>query len=215
MTPQKNREPLASATDADIVIGSEAALSGLQVHAEGAVANVGAHHFASTRKFAISSTVNTRFLEYVKRFYNFVKADAIEYEFHYAYWHNNHTWVTEDEVEDIDEAILDNLNHYLGLNTPKAFKEAYNIVVTPYECEKTKVGDLGAETRGLRNGKGTDLVIGCGGNATSTGGMTFVENLKDVPTDIIAAGRKVGLCNENPLARYIFDIFEDLYDIYQ
>ena len=205
---------LASATDADIVVGSESALSGLQVHADGAVASVGEKHFGAARKVAILNTVNTKYLEFVKRFYNFVKADAIEFEFHYTYWHNNHTWVTEAEVGNINNGIDANLNHLFGFNTPNQYKSAYNIKLTSYEAEKTKVGDLGAETRALRNGKGTDLIIGCGGNAGTTGGMTFVEDVKDIPTTIVANSRKIGLCNENPLARYIYDIFSDLYDIY-
>ena len=204
--------------DADVVIGGNNPLKNYVLY-DGEhypLANAGAKHFASTnRKVIIRNTVAASHVALAVQLYNFVIADAAQYEFHYTYWHKNHTWVTETEINDIDEAINDNINHYFACNTPNEYKDKYNIVLTSYEATNTGVADLGAETRALREGKGTDLIIGCGGNAASTGGMTFVEEVKAIPTTIVAADRKIGLCNENPLARYTYDIFDNLYDIYR
>ena len=205
-----------TAGDADVLVGGNSPLNRFTASSEGPLVNAGAKHFQNTsRKVEILTTANSRHLDFAKKFYNFVVAEAVELEFHYTYWHNNHSWVTTDEIDDIDEAINDNLNHFFGFNTPDQYKDTYNIVVNKYEATNTKVADLGTETRALREGKGTDLIIGCGGNAGTTGGMTFVEDVKDIPTTIVAAGRKIGLCNENPLARYIYDLFDNLYDIYR
>lgn len=205
-----------TAGDADVLVGGNSPLNRFTASSEGPLVNAGAKHFQNTsRKVEILTTANSRHLDFAKKFYNFVVAEAVELEFHYTYWHKNHTWVTADEIDDIDEAINDNLNHFFGFNTPDQYKDTYNIVVNKYEATNTGVADLGTETRALREGKGTDLIIGCGGNAASTGGMTFVEEVKDIPTTIVANSRKIGLCNENPLARYTYDIFDTLYDIYR
>ena len=204
-----------TAGDVDVLVGGNSPLNRFTATAEGPLANAGAKHFVDTsRKVEILNTANSRHLDFAKKFYDFVIADAVELEFHYTYWHKNHTWVTTEEIEDINEAIEDNLNHFFGFNTPDQYKSTYNIVVNKYEATNTGVADLGTETRALREGKGTDLIIGCGGNVASTGGMTLVEDAKDIPTTIVANNRKIGLCNENPLARYIYDIFDNLYEIY-
>ena len=100
------------------------------------------------------------------------------------------------------------LNTYLGITGEDTLLSKYNVKFTDADVNVTgnKVADLGSATRALREGKGTDLIIGCGGNVDSaTGaGMTIVEK-KDIPTTMVAAGRKVALVNENPLAREIYD----------
>ena len=195
--------------DADVIIGGNDPLKyfTLKDGSNLPLSNAGVKHFANTsRKVIIPATVADSHLELATSFYNFVKAEAPVYEFHYTYWHNSNKWVKEAERTAISEAIAAHINTYLGIEASETLLEKYNVKLTEYVAEGTKVAALGEETRALREGKGTDLIIGCGGNVADTdgAGMTVVE-FKDIPTTIVAAGRKVALVNENPLAREIYD----------
>jgi hypothetical protein len=61
------------------------------------------------------------------------------------------------------------------------------------------------------NGKGTDLVIGCGNNIDATegttAGMTTVAKKAIGAPFVAASGRYVALIHENPLARNVFDTY--------
>ena len=202
--------------DSDVIIGGKSPVNGLDKHADGPTAIAGAKHFAdASRNIIISSKVATTHLELAKKLYNFVIADAIEFEFHYTYWPKaDNSWVSATEITKIDTGIQTALNTYLGITGEDTLLSKYNVkvsknsvtTVNPENNKKDQVADLGEATRALREGKGTDLIIGCGGNvdASDGAGMTIVEK-KDIPTSMVAKGRKVALVHENPLAREIYD----------
>ena len=196
--------------DSDVIIGGNNPVNNLGKHADGPTANAGAKHFASTnRKVIISDKVSAGHLELAKKLYNFVIADAIEFEVHATFWpKSDNSWVTVEERAAVLAGMTTQLNTHLGITGEDTLLSKYNVKFTDVDVNVTgnKVADLGSATRALREGKGTDLIIGCGGNVDSaTGaGMTIVEK-KDIPTTMVAAGRKVALVNENPLAREIYD----------
>ena len=201
--------------DADVLIGGNNPLNTYTAHEQGALANTGTKHFASTnRKVLIKDTVNADHLTLAKKLYDFVVADAIEFEVHAAFWPKaDHSWVTADEITAITAGLTTNLNTFLGIGENETLLDKYNVKITTVEIStntdagKDKVADLGEATRALREGKGTDLIIGCGNNVDSASGagMTIVEK-KDIPASIVAAGRKVALVHDNVLVRNIYDV---------
>ena len=192
--------------DSDVIIGGNNPVNNLGKHAEGPTANAGAKHFANTsRKVIISDKCTSAHLELAKKLYNFVIADAIEFEVHAAFWRKGGDWITADEYTALQAGIKGNLETYMGVEADKLL-DTYNIKLTYVDVEGTKVADLGAATNALREGKGTDLVIGCGGNVTSTGLVPTV-GIFDIPTTMVAAGRKVGLVKDNCLTRNIVDVY--------
>jgi hypothetical protein len=68
--------------------------------------------------------------------------------------------------------------------------------------------DLSVETKALNDGNGVGLIVGTGGNATDEANMgSAIIEQKDCTTDLVAAGRKVAICQENFICR-------DLYNTY-
>lgn len=198
----------ALGTDTDVVIGGNNPLKNYTAKTEGPLANAGAKHFADgSRKVLIKDTCSDEHLTLAKKFYDFVVADAIEFEVHAAFWTKSNAWVTAAEVTAISTGLENNLKTYLGVTGEDTLLEKYNVKLTIVDVPGSAVADLGTATRALRDGKGTDLIIGCGGNVDSaTGaGMTIVEK-KDIPTSIVAAGRKVALVRDNALTRNIYDV---------
>ena len=201
--------------DADVVIGGNNPLKNYTLY-DGEnypLANAGAKHFASTnRKVIIRNTVATAHVALAQSLYNFVKADAVEFEVHAAFWPKNGDWVKEAEETAMIAGMTAQLNTYLGITGEDTLLSKYNVKFTTVDVAGTAVASLGADTRALREGKGTDLIIGCGGNvdATSgtTAGMTIVEKKSisnDAHTFVAANSRYVALVHENPLARAIYD----------
>ena len=97
--------------------------------------------------------------ELAKALYNFVKADATEFEFHYSFWSNGNKWTTEAERTTMTAAIEARVKTYLGVTGEDTLASLYNVKVTPYTATGTKVVNLGEETRALRNGKGNESII--------------------------------------------------------
>lgn len=200
--------------DADVLVGGNTPLKNytLKDATNYPLVNAGAKHFADgSRKVIIPATVADGHYELAKALYNFVKADATEYEFHYSFWSNNNKWTTEAERTTMTAAIETNVKTYLGIKEGETLADKYNVKITTYLAAGTKVADLGTETKALRDGKGTDLVIGCGGNidATSgtTAGMTTVAK-KPIGAPFVAAdNRYVALIHENPLARNVYETY--------
>ncbi len=186
----------------DVIIGGNNPLKNFAAHADGPLANAGAKHFADTSRKVIISA-NAQHLDFAKALYNFVVADAPAFELHITFWLNENKWITSDELA----ALKSGINEYIGTEFALAegatLLDTYGITITTYDATKTKVAELGEETRALRDGKGTDLIIGCGANVTSTGGfdMAFVS---DIPTTMVAADRKVALITFNFLALELF-----------
>lgn len=189
--------------DADVIIGGNNPVNNMNKHAEGETANAGAKHFANTSRKVIISA-GTQHLELAKTFYEFVKADAPAYEIHSTFWTKGGDWVTADEVTKITADMNAAFDIYFAIAEGETLLEKYNVTVSYYEAVNTKVADLGAETLALRDGKGTDLIIGCGKNVTSSGGIE-VASKKVVDASQIAAGRYVALVNDNPITRNIYD----------
>ncbi len=204
--------------DADVVIGGNNPLKNFALYdaTNYPLVNAGGKHFASTnRKVIIRNTVATAHVALAQALYNFVVADAVEYEVHAAFWpKSDNSWVSVAEEEAMVAGMTAQLNTYLGIGAEETLLNKYNVKFTTIDVNVTgnKVADLGEATRALREGKGTDLIIGCGGNvdATSgtTAGMTIVEKKSisnDTHTFVAAASRYVALVHENPLARAIYD----------
>ena len=192
--------------DSDVIIGGNNPVNNLGKHADGPTANAGAKHFVNaSRKVIISDKCSAAHLELAKKLYNFVIADAIEFEVHAAFWRKGGDWVTDAEKTAIEAGVKANLETYMGVEADK-LADTYNVKLTFEDVEGSKVADLGAATNALREGKGTDLVIGCGGNVTSTGLVPTV-GIFDIPTTMVAAGRKVGLVKDNCLTRNIVDVY--------
>jgi hypothetical protein len=189
--------------DADVIIGGNNPVNNFNKHAEGETANAGAKHFANTSRKVIISA-GTQHLELAKTFYEFVKADAPTYEIHSTFWTKGGDWVTADEVTKITADMNAAFDTYFAIGEGETLLDKYNVTVTYYEATNTKVADLGAETLALRDGKGTDLIIGCGKNVTSSGGVEVVAK-KVVDASQIAADRYVALVNDNPITRNIYD----------
>ena len=49
------------------------------------------------------------------------------------------------------------------------------------------------------------MIVGTGGNATDEGNMgSAIIEQKDIPTSIVAAGRKVAICQDNYIYQSIY-----------
>lgn len=171
------------------------------------IVNAGAKHFKSTnRKTAIKGTVKTGHLELADLAYKYIKADAEQFVVHAAYWPNAGAWVLDGGKATIDGGMRARLNAYLNTSdeADKTFENVYNVVLTTVEVEGSDVATLGASTRALRDNAGTDLIIGCGEDVATTGGMSVIAK-KIVTNDGLASGRYVALIHENGLTRDIFN----------
>ncbi len=195
-------EEYNAASCIDVVIGGNNPLKNFAPHADGPLANAGAKHFANTsRKVLINA--NCQHLDLAKDLYAFLLADAPEYELHVTFWINENKWITADELSAVKDSIPLCLANNFQLAEGLTLEETYNIKVTTYDATNTKVAQLGEETKAVRDGKGTDLIIGCGANVTSTGGFTDAL-VSDIPTSIIAADRKMALVTNNYLAEVLY-----------
>ena len=190
-------------TCVDVIIGGNNPLKNFAAHESGALANAGSKHFLDTsRKVLINA--NAQHLDLAKALYDFVVADAPSYELHITFWLNNNTWITPDELAALKTNGLNYLQTAFNIAEGSTLLDVYNVTVTTFDATKTKVAELAAETNEQRDGKGTDLIVGCGANVTTTGGFT-TASVKDIPTTMVAAGRKVALITDNFLAKLLFD----------
>lgn len=191
------------ATCVDVIIGGNNPLKNFAAHESGPLANAGSKHFLDTsRKVLINA--NAQHLDLAKALYDFVVADAPSYELHITFWLNNNTWITPDELALLKTNGLNYLQTAFNIAEGSTLLDVYNVTVTTFDATKTKVAELAAETNEQRDGKGTDLIVGCGANVTTTGGFTTAQ-VKDIPTTMVAAGRKVALITDNFLAKLLFE----------
>ena len=109
-------------------------------------------------------------------------------------WTKDGTWVTADELE----AIKTGFNTYLtgkGIDVSKL-----TITFVETRVDGNAVADLGD----IVNTAGDfDIIIGCGSNVTSKGGVTVIKKA-DVLTSIIAAERMVATITANTLAEHLY-----------
>ena len=200
----------ALGSDADVVIGGNSPLSGYGLYnaTDYPLANAGAKHFANTsRKVIIKDTVAAAHVDLAVALYNFVKAEATAFTVTSAFWHKNNEWVTEAERTAIQTGMINNLKAYLHLGDSDDLTDKYNVSLKFDVCSGTKVANLVTETRALNDGKGVDLVIGCGGNAADSGNLEEIIEMKDIPTTIVANNRKVAIVHDHALARNIYDTY--------
>ena len=203
----------AVGTYADVLIGTNELLSAFTADSTGALASAGAKHFAGAEAFKvmISEHVVDEHKTLAQSFYNFVVAEAAAFDFHYTYWHNNNSWVTEAERALMDTGIEAEVKAALGITGSETLQDKYNVSITKYVATKTKVAELGTETRELRNNKGTDLIIGCGSNVDetepgkTTGGMTTIAKKTLGRPFVAASSRYTALIHENPMARAVYE----------
>ena len=199
--------------DADVVVGGNTPLKNYALYdaADYPLVNAGAKHFASTnRKVIIRNTVATAHVALAQALYNFVKADAVEFNIHAAFWPKaDNSWVTADEITAISAGMETSLKTLLDVTGEDTLASKYNVTLTTEQVTtdttngKDKVADLAAATQALRSGKGADLIIGCGGNIDSQTGYTTVEK-KNVSLDQLSKNRYVALVHDNVLTRNIF-----------
>ena len=190
--------------NADVIIGGNNPVANFTSHQEGAVVNAGSKHFNDTsRKVAILSTVGDEHLELAKSLYNFVASEAVSYEVHTTFWTKENEWVTVDEVATIKAGIESQIKTYLNVDETETLLDKYNVTLSWYEATNTTVAELGAETNALRDGKGTDLIVGCGANVSTTGQVEVVEK-KIISTSMVADNRYVALVNDNGLTREVY-----------
>ena len=194
--------------DADVVIGGNNPLNTYSLYnaTDYPLANAGAKHFLSTnRKVIIRDTVAAAHVDLAVALYNFVIADATAFTVTSAFWHKNNEWVTEAERTAIQTGVENNLKSYLHLGDSDTLADKFNVSVKFDTCSSTKVADLVTETRALNEGKGVDLIIGAGGNEKDN--MAEIIEMKDIPTTIVAGGRKVAIVHDHALARNIYDTY--------
>lgn len=196
--------------DADVVIGGNTPLKNYALYdaTNYPLVNAGAKHFANaSRKVIIRNTVATSHVALAQTLYNFVKADAAEFAVHAAFWpKSDKSWVSDEEITALTAGMEVNLKTLLGVTGEDTLTSKYNVTFTTESVNVSgnKVADLSAATQALREGKGADLIVGCGGNIDSQTGYENVPK-KNVSLDQIAGNRYVALINDNVLTRNIFD----------
>jgi len=201
----KVNEDLAAGETIDVVIGGNKSTATFAAIDETYVnASCAAGHFAdSSIKIVVLNSCASTHVDLAKAFYTFMTTEAPELSLSVAFWHKNHTWVTEAEIETVKTGITAHINTLFGVEDAYT---TYNISLSFFVCENTKVGDLSIETKALNDGKGVGLIVGTGGNATDEGNMgSAIIEQKDVATSLIAAGRKVAICNDNSIYQEIYN----------
>ncbi|MBR1891651.1 MAG: InlB B-repeat-containing protein, partial [Clostridia bacterium] len=120
---------IEAADDVDVIIGGKSPLNSYEAHDEGALATItGKMHFASTsRNVMIAKSADM--LDLAKKLYNFVLADAPEYNMTVAYWRVG-TWITEDAAAALTENIQTAVNTYFNIGETENLADKYNVKLT-------------------------------------------------------------------------------------
>ena len=199
-------------TDADVAVGGNNPLKNFQLYDNDnyPLDVAGAKHFKDTgRRIVILKTINAEHVALAVSFYNFVKAAAPVFDVYSAVWTKDGDWVTANDKANYEAGIQTKLELYMGV-AAGALSTTYNVTISYQDVTTTgnKVADLGAATRALRDNVGPDLIIGCGGNVDSTGGMTVVLK-KNVALNQLSKDRYVALIRDNALTRVAYDYFNE------
>lgn len=109
-------------------------------------------------------------------------------------WTKDGGWVTAAELEAI-KAGFENYLTGLGYDLSKL-----TITYVETVTEGNKVADLGAAVIAAGD---FDIIIGCGNNVDSSGGVTVISK-GDILTGHVAAGRKVATLTSNTLAGHLY-----------
>ncbi len=107
-------------------------------------------------------------------------------------WTKGGDWITEAELE----AIKTGFEAYLAGKNYDVSKLTITYVVT----ETSAVADLGAE---VNTAGDFDIIIGCGNNVTTKGGVETKEKT-DILTNFVAAGRMAARLTDNTLAQELY-----------
>ena len=216
---------IKNAGDADVIIGANNTAGtnlpddSYSAHEQGPGHVAGAKHFANSSRYVmIKDSVPSAHLTLAKAFYDFATAAAPVYNVHATFWQKaNKSWVSDDEKAAMITGMTENMNAYMNITGTDTLESVYNIVfgnesVTTNTSSGTdKVADLAAATLALREGKGTDLIIGCGSNIKDQTGLVGVTNKtisNDLHTFVTAGTRYVALVSPaNPLAKNIYDTY--------
>ena len=200
-------EDLANGETIDVVIGGNKSTATFTAIDETYVnASCAAGHFADgSRKIVVLNSCASTHVDLAKAFYTFMTTEAPELSLSIAFWTKTYTWVTEAEVNAIQDGIRAHINTLFGVED--AFT-TYKITINFFVCENTKVAALSEETKALNDGKGVGMIVGTGGNAADEGNMgSAIIEQKDIPTSIVANNRKVAICDNN-------SIYQDIYNNY-
>lgn len=203
-------DDLAKGETIDVVIGGNSSTSTFTAIDETYVnKSCATGHFAdSSRKIVVLNSCASTHVELAKEFYTFMTTEAPELKLSVAFWPNptkKTPWVTTEEMTAIEAGIKTHLNTLFGVEDALT---TYKITVSFFVCETSAVADLSAETKAFNNGAGVGLIVGTGNNATEDGNMgSDIIEQKDIPTSIVASGRKVAICEDN-------FIYQDLYANY-
>ena len=196
---------LAAGETIDVVIGGNATTKNLNAIDETYInTSCAAGHFAdSSRKIIVLNSCASTHVDLAKAFYTFMTTEAPELKLSFAYWTKDFSWVTEAEIAKITEDITAYVNTLFGVEDAYT---TYNISISFYTCTNTKVGPLSEETKALNDGNGVGMIIGTGGNATDAANMgSDIIEQKDCPAAIVAAGRKVAICDGNYIYQSIYN----------
>ncbi len=110
-----------------------------------------------------------------------------------AVWTKNGDWVSADELAAIKSGFEAALT--------ASGKDVSALTIT-FEGMTTD-GNKGAGLGALVNAGTYDIIVGCGNNVNTTGGVSIVAKA-DILTSIVAADRKVALLTENELAKALY-----------
>ena len=197
-------EDLANGETIDVIIGGNKSTSKFTAIDETYVnTSCAAGHFAdASRKIVVLNTCASTHVDLAKAFYTFMTTEAPELKLSFAFWTKDFSWVTEAEIAKITEEITAYVNTLFGVEDAYT---TYNISISFYTCTNTTVVPLSEETKALNDGNGVGMIIGTGGNATDADKMgdDIIEQ-KDIPTSMVAKGRKVAICQENFIYRSIY-----------
>ena len=199
---------LADGETIDVVIGGNATTKNLNAIDETYInTSCAAGHFAdSSRKIIVLNSCASTHVDLAKAFYTFMTTEAPELSLSIAFWpKSDNSWISAAEVE----AIKTGINGYI--NTLFSAEDAFTTYKISLEyfvvnVEGNKVADLSAATKALNDGNGVGMVVGTGGNATQDANMgSAIIEQKDIPTSIVAANRKVAICDNNSIYQSIYN----------
>ena len=109
-------------------------------------------------------------------------------------WTKDGAWITDAELE----AIKTGFNAYLTQQGYDVSKLTIEFVVTT--TDGNKVADLGAAVNAAGD---FDIIIGCGNNINSSGGVSVLEKA-NILTSYVAAGRMAATLTDNTLAALLY-----------
>ncbi|MBQ3596358.1 MAG: InlB B-repeat-containing protein [Clostridia bacterium] len=174
------------AGDFDIIIGCGSNVTtkgGVEVIEKADIASIYVGAGRMTARIT-DNTLAVQLYEYLTQFDTQLKVSV---------WGNSGTWVTANELEDIKSGFLAHLAD-LGV-------DVNSLTITYVESEKSKVADLGAE---VNEAGDFDIIIGCGSNVTTKGGVEVIEKA-DIASNYVGAGRMTARITNNDLAILLYD----------